>query len=544
MARTRLTNPRPLVEFQYNPYQSAFLMARRLRGCPNTCVFTDRDPCEPGDVGKTFTWSMLDSLVCPKCGGPGRRVWRRFYLRAGRRGGKTRVGALSAVEEATVPNSIGWACAPTFAELEDYLIPTFFSILPAEWFDHPNTEWSEDRYDLRLPNGAEVHFRSLDDPNRVTGPGLDWLWIDEARKVQPLAWQIARPALVDKKGIAFLTSSPDWGEDWCHQSFWKPASEGKPGYWAVQYRTIDNPTIDPAEIEADRATMPPEFFRREYEASVEFPTGTIYGSVLPQAEATDDRIREWIPEWPQIDPSRPAIVGLDPGTDHPFAGVLIVVTPRGLVWAREYAKRNLRYRVHALGSPETGPGLKETLTLNGVLTPRWGIDKSQAQAALELSQPDIGIFAQGAPNDVNAGIQRMYAWLGSGKMLISKTYCPQSIKTMRVYRWADLKPNAHGLPDDVQPYKVDDDIPDAGRYAVMLWPELPTAGPEARLATGGRDLTLLPPAVQALLKRNGSEDDADGDLVRVTDSFDQQFDDSVPSAGGFGEFYESGPSSR
>ncbi len=501
MARTRLTNPQPLVQLKYNPYQQAFLQARRWRMCKGLCVGAD---------GERQTWSMLEHQACPKCGQPGMRPFRRFFLRAGRRGGKTRVGALSAIEEMTVPYSVGWCCAPSFPELEDYVIPAFFSQLPQHWFDRG--EWSEDRLTFIAPNRAMVQFRSLDDPNRGAGPGLDWAWIDESRKIQQLAWQLLRPALTERKGIAFLTSTPDWGEDWCHKDFFVPALEGKPGYWATEYRTVDNPIIDPAEVEDARRSMPPELFRREYEASLEYPTGTIYGNLIDKSEADDDDIRKWIPEWPRLDPSRQCIAAIDPGTDHPFASVLLVATPFGLVVVKEYEEREGLFIEHA----------RRLKGLYAPLTPRWGIDRSAAQAAIELAQH--GIYAQAADNDVEGGIQRVYSWMALGQLKISKTECPRLIKRLRHYRWAEIAETKRGVSKP-QPFKKDDDLPDALRYAVMLWPELPRDGP-ALLDPSKRNLALLSPQARAEIERNAvrEEDPSAEGLQRVTDSYEEMWE--------------------
>jgi hypothetical protein len=511
MARTRLTNPRPTSQLLYNPYQQAFLSARRARVCPNSCAVLDADLATSVGmplVGSRFTWSMLDSLLCPKCGGVGSRMYNRFFLRAGRQSGKTRIGAQSGVEEMTVPGSVGWCCAPTYPELEDYVIPTFFSILPAEWFDHPQTEWSEDRLTLRLPNLAECSFRSLDNPDRGTGPTLDWLWIDEGRKVQKLAWQILKPTLIIKKGAAWITSSPNYGEDWLHEQFWVPAQNRVAGFWATTYKSTDSPVIDPAIIEADRALMPPELFRREYEASIEYPQGTIYGDVIDRTLAGDSKIKEWLPEWPDIHPSRQCLIPMDPGTDHPFAAVLIVASPRGLICCGEYEERNKKFIEHA-------DGLK---AMARTLAPRWGIDKSAGQAAIELSQ--YGIFAQGAENDVDAGIQRVYAWMKTGRMLISTSQCPKLLARLRQYRWADVPETRRGEAVPV-PFKKDDDLPDALRYGVMMWPELPTsAEAEKFLQTPVRNLAVLTADVRAVIERNHEPEPDEAGLVRVTDDFE------------------------
>jgi hypothetical protein len=433
---------------------------------------------------------------------------------------------LSAIEEMTVPNSIGWACAPSYPELQDYVMPAFFSQLPSAWFEHELTEWSEDQLTLRLPNRATVQFRSLEDPNRGAGPGLDWAWIDEGRKIKRLAWQLLSPSLTERRGVCWVTSTPDWGEDWVHQDFWVPAERGDPGFWAVQYRTVDNPIIDPEEVENARRTMPPELFRREYEASIEFPTGTIYGELIGMCEADDDRVRKWIPEWPMIDPSRPSICGLDPGTDHPFAASFIVATPRGLVVCGEHLAREKLFAVHAAN-------IKNMV---GLSTPRYGIDPSQAQAAIELSQH--GIYAQNAPNAVEMGIQRLYAWMSSGQMLISRSKCPLTLKYLRGYRWAEVQETRRGLTAGAQPYKIDDDLPDALRYAVALWPELPVPGAIDGVPSGQRNLSLVSDQARQELERNKVKDEANEEgLVRVTDEFDQDFDDRRPEIMNAGDFF-------
>jgi hypothetical protein len=520
VARTRLTNPQPLVKLKYNPYQVSFLIARRLRACPGTCL---------DSVGQRLTWSLIEQGPnCPGCAQFGKRPFRRLFIRAGRRGGKTRIGALSAIEEMIVPNSMGWCCAPSYPELEDYVMPAFFSQLPQAWFDHPLTEWSEDRYTLRLPNGATCQFRSLDDPNRAAGPGLHWAWLDEGRKMQELAWHLLMPTLTEFKGVAWITSSPDWGEDWCHKNFWLPAEQGLPGFWATSYRTVDNPIIDAEEVERARVTMPPELFRREYEASIEFPTGTIFGDLIERCDATDDLIRKWIPEWPAVDPSRPCVVGLDPGTDHPFAAAVVVVTPKGLVVVDEYLQRKTLFAVHAAA-------IKIKV---GTLSPRYGIDPSQAQGAIELAQ--YGIYAQNAPNAVDAGIQRLYAWMASGQMLISRTRCPLLLKYLRQYRWAELQETKRGIPTDAQPFKKDDDLPDALRYAVMLWPELPAPGQIDGITDEKRNMSLLSDDAKRQLRRNEVKDEADKDgLVRVTDTYDVVYDEFTPQAdaAGVGNFF-------
>jgi hypothetical protein len=529
MARAQITNPQPLIALKYNPYQQGFLSARRLRVCPKACAHPDS--------GIRLTWSMLDGAFCPVCHELGFRAYRRLYLRAGRQSGKTRAGGLSAIEESMVPNSIGWCSAPSYPELRDYVIPAFMSQFPQEIFEHPQCKWSEDRLSLVTPWNSEVHFRSLDDPNRATGATLDWWWIDEGRKIQELAWHLGEAMLAIKKGVCWVTSSPDWGEDWCHRNFWAPAEAGMPGYWAASYKTVDSPVIDPAIIEAARLVMPPELFRREYEASIEFPTGTIYGDVINKCEADDDRIRKWLPEWPKVSPNRPCWIVLDPGTDHPFAAGYFIGCPQGIVMVGEYAERNKRYVQHVEGIKGIGGDLAIDPKA-APLTGRWFIDRSQKQAALELMQ--YGVYAQGAENDVDAGIERVYSWMASNRFLISKTRCPRTLKDLRRYRYADVPEGTRGLAKPT-PFKKDDDLPDVVRYFCMSYPELPTRGLEIVLPPGVRDLSVMNPDDRRQVERMLDHERAgqtDGDLVRVTDDFRLgPNDDILTERNPIGDFY-------
>lgn len=114
----------------------------------------------------------------------------------------------AAIEELTVPGARGWACAPSFPQLEDYVIPAFFAQLPRAWLDHDLTEWNVDNKRLFLPNRSIIEFRSLDDPERGRGQGLDFLSLGEAAMMSDKVWDIIRPSLADRRGIAFLDTSP------------------------------------------------------------------------------------------------------------------------------------------------------------------------------------------------------------------------------------------------------------------------------------------------------------------------------------------------
>lgn len=406
-----------------------------------------------------------------------KRAYTRLGLFAGRRAGKTRIGAVGVVLEAQRKPYQSWmVCSGSYPKLHDFVMPAIAEALPKSWLAKP---FSAQHYEWTLKNGTLIRARSLDDINRGRGSGLDGLWIDEARDVAHVAWKTLVPALMDRRGVAVITTTPS-GFDWCYDAFWKPAAEGIPGYWACKYRSVENPALDVAEVEAARRDMDPLFFQQEMEAEFVSFTGAIYGeSLTGQLLDSDTDIKKLIPEWPRINPDRSVLVGLDPGADHPFAGVVLVSTPKGLVVIDEYLQREGSAFRHA----QNFFALLRSHQISGASI--WAIDRSQKQMAIELAQH--GIYVSAAENDVVAGIQRVKSWLMGQRLFIARQRCPRLVQQMFSYRWAE-NTDGRGEARRERVIKTNDDLPDALRYAMMSWPELPY--PEA--ASPLRSLEGLP----------------------------------------------------
>jgi len=469
----------------YNPYQQEFLKARRMRFAP--CC-------------KKIGFCGSDGLFrCPSCGREqtmtAPRVFRRLGCFAGRRGGKSVVGAHGAREEMLVPNSLGWVIGPTYKILHDATMPTLFKLIPREWC----ANWDQDNMELTLVNGAMVQFRSFDDPDRGhAGVGVHWAWFDEAAFINELGWDYFRPALTDFGGAAFFTSSVD-GYDWTYERIEKPALiDKKPGFWAAKWRTIDNPYMAAyrsAEIEEARMSMPPQLFRQEYEGERENFTGSVYGDYLDTARLDNAaEVAEWIPEWPRIDPSRRMIIGLDSGADHPFGGVAIVVTDKGLVAVAEYLERMRAFTTHLGGIQSTFPRSDNIM---------WAANRNEAQLRMEFSAH--GIHVAPAENDQVAGIQRVLSWLYTGQFKVAYT-CPRLFEQLKKLRWADNKLPSGEKKDREKVYKVEDELPDCVRYALMTWPALP----QVHLLHDGRDLRVLDERTRWEIERNMRLSKGDG----------------------------------
>lgn len=453
MAKEVRGNPTGHLELLHNPHQQAFLRALDL---------------------KTAS---------------GRHAFHRLGLFAGRRGGKTRIGAVAAAKKMQSPRSIGWVCAPTYPDLHDFVIPEVFKTIPHAWIGN----WSEQHYELELRNYAKCQFRSLEDPDKARGPGLDWAWIDETRKVAELAWNTMLPALTDKRGQAWFTTSPN-GFDWCYETFWLPAMQQVPGYWAVKYKTADNPAIDPEEIADAKRAMDPLFFQQEFEADFVTFTGAIYGATInAQILRTVDEIRTVFPDWPLVDPTLECFVAIDPGADHPFAALLGVMTPRGIVICGEIKLRNKTIQEYV----DAMHAMLAALTPATPFSPQvWAIDRSQKQFSIELAQHRI--YATAAENNVENGIRRTQSWIARKQIWFIQDLVPQTIEELRGYRWADnTKPDGQAMKERV--IKRNDDLCDALRYLLMAGPSLPDV--DAAPSGGKRDLSAIPLAERWSLER-------------------------------------------
>lgn len=454
----------------YQKAQRDYIEARRARYC-RKCKFEYQ--------------AVPPVRECPKCGklDGSKRLFSFLTLIAGRRFGKTRISAISAVDEACYPNSLVWCCAPTNPKLHRYVIPAVQELIPPDWVQN----YSVEHQDLYLKNGSMIHFQTLEHPDQGRGQGLTALWIDEVCEITLKHWDTIRPSLAGDT-VAFFSTTPR-SYDWVYKELYKKALDEIPGYWGAIAKSADsaNPDLSPEFLARERAAMSDTMFRQEYEADFVNFTGSVYGSLLtPQILHTHDEIRKIIPEWPNIDQWRQVIVGIDTGADHPFGGVKIVSTERGLVVVGEYLRRDGSYIEHSAG-------LKR---LANHSSPKWAINKNERQGIIELAQH--GILCQRAENDVISGIERIKSALYSKQLWFAEPVCPRTVQQMMAYRWDD-----NYSPTDQQKlkervYKVDDELPDCIRYALLTWPRLPSGPPIEEVKP--RDISKLDDKTRSYLE--------------------------------------------
>ncbi len=181
-------------------------------------------------------------------------------LACGRRWGKTRLGVAMCIETAS-KGGRAWWIAPSYK-----LAAVGWRGVRNLAAQIPSVQIREGERLLTFPGGGTVQVRSADDPQSLRGEGLDFAVLDECAYMKPEAWTEAlRPALSDRKGGALFISTPR-GLNW-FRDLWLLGQLPEQSEWrSWSFKTVDNPFIDPAEIEAARAILPSRVFRQEYEA--------------------------------------------------------------------------------------------------------------------------------------------------------------------------------------------------------------------------------------------------------------------------------------
>jgi phage terminase large subunit-like protein len=242
-------------------------------------------------------------------------------LACGRRWGKSLLALMACLLEARRRGAVIWYVAPTF-RMADLHWRTLRRNLPP---GYPAALRQSERR-LVCANGAEVAFRSADNPDHLRGVGLDFLVVDEAAFLLDGAatWAEAlRPTLSDRRGRALIISTPR-GRDWFHALWLRGQQQADPEVASFWFPTASNPAIAGAELEAARREVPQRVFEQEYEARFLDDGGAVFRRVRAAAVASTT----------EPYPGR-FVVGVDWGKRDDFTVFVVLDAERGVVTAIE-----------------------------------------------------------------------------------------------------------------------------------------------------------------------------------------------------------------
>lgn len=225
-------------------------------------------------------------------------IWRdpaRFkVVVSGRRWGKTHLGRTWLLAQALngKPGRY-WYVAPTREDAKDIMWADLKAACHPEWLTEAPRETE---LALHLKGGREVRLFSAEKGDALRGRALRALVMDEYADMDAAIFhEVLRPSLGDFKAPALFIGTPK-SYNHFHALYARADDPASAGRWASwQFQSIQNPFLDPTEIEAARAETDPRTFRQEWEASFEALAGRVYWAFERAAHVGRAELRRDLP---------------------------------------------------------------------------------------------------------------------------------------------------------------------------------------------------------------------------------------------------------
>lgn len=204
---------------------------------------------------------------------------RFLVLCAGRRWGKSKVGAARALREARKSRQkIVWV-APIYKivkrgyEAVVDQIPDGLLAKPAP----PSSGFDAGRaLKLQFKNGSTIEFFTAQNAEGMLGANFDFLIMDEAATLKQEVWtSVIRPTLADTQGKALFISTPR-GKNWFYQMWAKGQDPEEPQYRSWHFPSRTNPTIPASEFDAMEAELPAIEYEQEILAQFVSQAGAVF----------------------------------------------------------------------------------------------------------------------------------------------------------------------------------------------------------------------------------------------------------------------------
>ena len=246
-----------------------------------------------------------------------RTRYRRRGAFAGKRGGKTEIGAIEGIihtenQIGFRPNGrdpyLGLIVAPTHDMLMRLSLKKFMAF--AKPFNPhlrlspiPTVTWG---------NGSIVYGMSGDKPRRMEGEKANWVWLDEIFQMQEQLYLEAQARVADNEGNIWVTGSlgvqyTNPKQHWVHKRF-KQRPDAQTG--CFEWATADNPHFPRDEIESLKDTLDPQTFRQMFEISWDTQSSALVYEEFDAANLINGY---------KYDPALETSVSVDWGWTHPAA---------------------------------------------------------------------------------------------------------------------------------------------------------------------------------------------------------------------------------
>lgn len=306
---------------------------------------------------------------------------------------------------------------------------------------------------FEFKNGSVIYGISAEKINRMEGLKLYHIHLTEAFQMKQIALLESMARTMDTKGTILIDGSlgPQFinpKQHWLYSTF----KENKfPDSRIWEWTTLENPYIDPQEIERQKEFLDPITFRSMYQIDWDtIPLNAVY------SEFTDDNIMESY----AYNPKLPTYVSVDWGWAHPAAvgffqydkekdtvylfdeivqSKLLIEKMYDLIMAKPY-------KINGYACDIAGNQEREQIGMSNV---KWfktkGIHFKYRKTAISYGIPIVRSYIRNVKGQV--------------KFYVSSR-CKKSIDGIRQYRYNEKD----GVIQNENPIKKDDDVVDMTRY--------------------------------------------------------------------------------
>lgn len=290
---------------------------------------------------------------------------------------------------------------------------------------------------LIFPNGCEVYFRGLDDPEKIKSMEFNFIWLEEATEFTQDDYEQLRlrlrKATHDTRNRMFLTFNPIGKHSWIYKHFFQEKQKDT----AILHTTYkDNPFLEKEYVEMLENLVNTD--RYYYEVYVLGKFAELFNVIYDNWEVI--RENQLPKDFDEI------IYGVDFGYNNPSACLEIGLKDNEIYILREIYQKGL-----------TNNDLMELLEdfMYSKTAPLYA-DSAEPDRIQELE--DRGFYVYPAKKSVKDGIDYVKRF----KIYISRR-CTHTIEEIEQYKWREDR-EGNVLEE---PVKLNDHAMDALRYAVF-----------------------------------------------------------------------------
>jgi phage terminase large subunit len=379
---------------------------------------------------------------------------------AGKRGGKTEVGAIAAIElQQNKPNHVDKGIDPYLGAI---IAPTSdmlrrLSLKKFKAYAHPFIKsHHQTTHEIKWWDDSEIYGLSASKPERIEGIKANWIWLDEVFQMSENLFLECRARLADTQGFLICTGS-------LGQQFVNPKL-----HWAYKYfkenpgditschewSTSDNPYFPKEELEDLKNTLDPETYRMMFTINWDSTPKTAVYHQFNEANIIDNY---------SYNPALPTYVSIDWGWAHEMACGFF-----------QYDEKTDRVYLfdEIVKSKMTVEELYNQIMARPYKISGWCCDIAGNQERELVGRSNVawfrdrGVHMKSRRSAVNNGITLVRTYVRNMKdqsRFFIAANCRKSIDGMKQYRY----PEKDGIIQNELPIKKDDDAVDMIRYFFM-----------------------------------------------------------------------------